>query len=164
MHLVSDGRSAGALICVLALTLAPLGVACSSDPDPVLGAVSAEDAISDPDNSAEADDRSASVVIVDDAPNASSAVTEDDLARFVAASESAVAGTSVEGVVFDAPEIYIAIAQASCARFTEGDTLEQVVNDHLDATGAESAADEELIGAVLGAAVETICPEHTSKL
>ena len=91
-------------------------------------------------------------------------VTEADLARFVAASEAAVVNTSVEGTVLDAPDIYIAIAQASCARFSEGATLEDVVAEHLDGELSTSQDERELIGAVLGAAVETICPEHTEKI
>lgn len=93
------------------------------------------------------------------------AVTEEDLARFIAATEAALVGTSAEGLILEAPEIYIAIAQASCARFTQGDSLQQIVNDHLDDTDTTPVADDEqLIGALLGAAVETICPEHAAKV
>jgi hypothetical protein len=93
------------------------------------------------------------------------AVTEEDLARFIAATEAALVGTSAEGLILEAPEIYIAIAQASCARFTQGDSLQQIVNDHLDDNDTTPVADDEqLIGALLGAAVETICPEHAAKV
>ncbi len=92
-------------------------------------------------------------------------LTVDDLARFVAAAEAALVGTGIKGDVLEAPEIYIAIAQASCARFTQGDSLKEIVNDLMGDTTAPTATDEQqLIGAVLGAAVETICPEHTAKL
>jgi hypothetical protein len=91
--------------------------------------------------------------------------TEKDLARFLAATEAALVDTSAQRLILEAPEIYIAIAQVSCARFTRGDSLEQVVNDHLDDTDATpSADDEQLIGALIGAAVETICPVHASKI
>jgi hypothetical protein len=92
-------------------------------------------------------------------------ITQEDLTRFVAATEAALAGGAMEGVVLDAPEIYIAIAQVSCARFSQGDTLEQIVADHLAETAPTPGAnDEQLIGAVLGAGVETICPEHGTKI
>jgi hypothetical protein len=93
------------------------------------------------------------------------AVTEEDLARFIAATEAALVDTSAEGLILEAPEIYIAIAQASCARFSQGDTLQQIVSDHLDdADTTPVADDEQLTGALLGAAVETICPEHAAKV
>jgi hypothetical protein len=50
-------------------------------------------------------------------------ITDDDLTRFIAAAEVPLQGTSLEGVVFEAPEIYIAIAQVSCARFSDGETF-----------------------------------------
>jgi hypothetical protein len=82
----------------------------------------------------------------------------------VSSSASGPRHSSAEGLRLEAPEIYIAIAQGSCARFAQGDSLQQIVNDHLDATDTTpSADDEQLIGALLGAAVETICPEHASK-
>lgn len=101
----------------------------------------------------------------DEAVASPGAVSEQDLARFVAATEAALAGTSIEGVVLEAPEIYIAIAQASCARFGQGDSFEQIVSDYLaDTEAAPGADDEQLIGAILGAAVETICPEHAANV
>ena len=95
------------------------------------------------------------------APPSSDAISRDDLVRFVAATESVLEGTSNEGVVRDAPEIYIAIGQAACARFTAGDTFEQVSNDLLTELASTNPGDDELlVGAILGATTQTICPEH----
>ena len=103
-------------------------------------------------------------VIVDTTATASTAagpVTEDDLVRFLAATESVLKGTALEGVVYDAPEIYIALAQSACARFTAGDSFDAVAADLVAAVASANAEDDQrLIGAILGAATHTICPEH----
>lgn len=97
------------------------------------------------------------------APNPTSAVSQDDLVRFVAATEIVLKGTPNQGIVYDAPEIYIAIAQAACARFTAGETFEQVSNDLLAEVASSSSHDDNrLVGAILGAATQTICPEHAN--
>lgn len=89
------------------------------------------------------------------------AVSRDDLVRFIAATETVLQGTPNQGVVYDAPEIYIAIAQAACARFTAGDSFDAVANDLLvQLASANPADDKKLVGAILGAATQTICPEH----
>lgn len=93
-------------------------------------------------------------------------VTEADLERFIAATESAIAGTSAEGAVLEAPEIYIAIAQSACARFTDGDDFETIAADLLAdiAAGDPTGDDERLVGGILGAATHTLCPEHADKI
>jgi 2-keto-3-deoxy-galactonokinase len=86
-------------------------------------------------------------------------VTQDDLVRFVAATEAAIAGTPDAGVVEEQPETYIALGQAACARFTGGESFEVVAADmlaELDASGAS----ERLVGAIIGAATRTLCSEH----
>lgn len=88
---------------------------------------------------------------------------EAALARFIAASESAVAGTSLEGLVLADPDIYIALGQSSCARFSNGDTLDQLVADHFTGAIERTVDEERLLGAVLGAAVEVMCPEHAAQ-
>lgn len=92
-------------------------------------------------------------------------VTEDDLVRFIAATEAVLQGTEQEGVVYGSPEIYIAIAQAACARFSAGDTFDEIAIDILAEfveTGSDS--EEQLVGAILGASTKTICPEHADKI
>lgn len=89
------------------------------------------------------------------------AVSQADLVRFIAATETVLKGTSNEGIVYDAPEIYIAIAQAACARFTAGDSLQQVAGDLLTQLASSNPTDDKrLVGAILGAATQTICPEN----
>lgn len=95
----------------------------------------------------------------------SASVSEDDLARFIAATERALVGTDQESVVFDDPEIYIALGQASCARFSAEDTFEQIATDLLEEIDTEESDDEtRLVGAVIGAATQTLCPEHADKI
>jgi outer membrane murein-binding lipoprotein Lpp len=99
------------------------------------------------------------------APATTDVVTEDDLIRFIAAAEVPIEGTSLEGVVFDAPEIYIAIAHSACTRFTQGDGFGEIAADLLiDLESGEPADDEALVGALIGAATRTICPEHADKI
>lgn len=92
-------------------------------------------------------------------------VTEEDLIRFVAATEYALRGTAQEGVVYDAPEIYVAIAQEACARFSDGEDFDQVAADLIaDLSSAGLSNEDRLVGAILGAATQTICPEHAGKV
>ena len=92
-------------------------------------------------------------------------VTAADLARFVAATESAIEGTASAGLVLEAPEIYVALAQAACARFTEGASFDEIANGMLAELGPDPTADDErLVGAVIGAATRTICPEHADRV
>jgi hypothetical protein len=93
-------------------------------------------------------------------------VTEADLARFIAATEEALQGTDQAGVVIDAPEIYIALAQAACARFSAGDSFDQIATDLLSQLADAGSTDdnERLVGAMMGAATRTLCPEHADKI
>lgn len=96
-------------------------------------------------------------------PADGSAVTEDSLARFVAATEAAIAGTVDAGLVEDRPEIYIAVAQVGCARLSAGESF-AVIADEIVVELDGSDGGERLVGAVLGAATRTICPEHADKI
>jgi hypothetical protein len=101
----------------------------------------------------------------DPAPTTADVVTEDDLTLFIAAAERALEGTSQETAVFDDPEIYIALGQASCDRFSAGATFEQIATDLLADIDTDDSNDEtRLVGAVLGAATQTLCPEHADKI
>lgn len=98
-------------------------------------------------------------------PTTDDVVTQEDLTRFIAAAEVPLQGTAMEGIVFEAPEIYIALAQASCARFSDGDGFDVIAGDLLDEIGPDRSADDQrLVGAILGAATRTICPEHADKI
>lgn len=89
--------------------------------------------------------------------DAAGPVTEDDLAVFVAAAERTLGGTALEGTILDAPEIYVAIAQSACARFEAGDAFDVVASELLDTLDSGSNDDAILVGAVLGAATQTVC-------
>lgn len=162
MHLPMIIRSLRSLLFVV-VAVGLFATACSSS-DPVRDA--AATGRSD-DLASESTEPNVTVndVTGDEAVTSPGPVTEQDLARFVAATEAALAGTSIEGVVLEGPEIYIGVAQASCARFTQGDSFEQIVSDYLaDTEATPGSDDEQLIGAILGAAVETICPEHAANV
>lgn len=101
----------------------------------------------------------------DPAPTTADVVTEDDLTLFIAAAERALEGTSQETAVFDDPEIYIALGQASCDRFSAGETFEQIATDLLADIDTDDSNDEtRLVGAILGAATQTLCPEHADRI
>lgn len=96
---------------------------------------------------------------------AADSVTEDDLTLFIAAAERALEGTSQQAAIFDDPEIYIALAQTSCTRFSTGASFEQIATDLLADLDTDDAQDEtRLVGAILGAATQTLCPEHADKI
>lgn len=101
----------------------------------------------------------------DPTTTAAGPVTEDDLTLFIAAAERALEGTSQESAIFDDAEIYIALGQASCDRFSSGETFEQIATDLLTDLDTDEADDEtRLVGAILGAATRTLCPEHADKI
>jgi hypothetical protein len=101
----------------------------------------------------------------DPVPTIVDVVTEDDLTLFIAATERALEGTSQESAVFDDPEIYIALGQASCDRFSAGESFEKIATDFLvDIDTDESDDETRLVGAILGAATLTLCPEHADKI
>jgi hypothetical protein len=101
----------------------------------------------------------------DPAPTTTDVVSEDDLTLFITAAERSLEGTSQESAVFDDPEIYIALGQASCDRFSAGATFEQIATDILADIDTDDSNDEtRLVGAILGAATQTLCPEHADRI
>ena len=101
----------------------------------------------------------------DPAPTTDDVVTAEELTLFIAAAERTLEGTAQESAVFDDPEIYIALGQISCDRFSAGETFGQIATDLLADIDTADAADEtRLVGAILGAATQTICPEHADKI
>ena len=92
-------------------------------------------------------------------------VTEDDLTLFIAAAERSLEGTSQESALLDDPEIYIALGQISCDRFSAGEQFDQIAIDLLADIDTDDSDDEtRLVGAILGAATQTLCPEHADKI
>lgn len=156
----------------LALLLTALVAACSGDrlgsPDAATPAASvpAEPAAVDRSSASTGDtaDEAARASAPEAAAPAGDAVSADDLTLFIAAAERALAGTAQQDAVFDDPDIYIAIAQASCARFSDGDEFDQIAADVLVDTSTGSADETRLVGAVIGAATQTICPEHADAI
>jgi hypothetical protein len=157
MDLRATRTQLAAAVSVLAMT----GAACS-------GAATDEIAAVDPGALAftEAIPESgvASPVAVPAEPRAVEDV-EADLARFLAAANFVLRGTNLEAEILAAPQTYVGLGQLACVDMAAGSTVEQVVSTHLESATDEERADEaRLIGAVLGAAVETICPDQADKL
>lgn len=93
-------------------------------------------------------------------------IDEGDLARFIASAENVVNGTGYEGAIDDTPELYVAVAQTMCVSLDEGDSVGEVVDQYLHESGITEPVTDDytFAGAVLGAGVETLCPEHGSKI
>lgn len=91
---------------------------------------------------------------------------QEELVRFIAAVESVIEGSSYEGTVFETAEIYIAIAQGFCARLSSGAELDLIIDDYFVAAGLVIPDDDDLlfVGAILGAGIQTLCPEQADKL
>ena len=146
--------------------LAMLGVACTGTNDSM-----AEDSqtVSTAEEMPFSDDNSApnttdSTMTVIDEP-----VSREDLVVFVAAMEQSLEGTSYEGAILEEPEVYIAAAQTFCARLENGDSIVKVINDYLFELSGTDVSDSlpddvALVGALIGAGVQTICPSQTGVL
>ncbi len=89
-------------------------------------------------------------------------VTEDDIAVLLASGERMLAGGPYEGVMYQAPELYVASAQVVCSRLAEGKPLPEVISEFMSENSLDAAdqADFTLAGTVVGAGVQTLCPQH----
>ncbi len=95
--------------------------------------------------------------------------TTDDVVLFIAAVERSIDGTSHEGIVYESPEIFLAIAQGFCDGLRAGQSVDTLAGDYLAefsgvASSLESSDDALLIGSVLGAGVETLCEDQSHKI
>ena len=104
-----------------------------------------------------------------DSPATSSTTTvqvEEDLVVFIATLEELLAGTSYEGEALNEPDVFVATGRLFCERLDEGDSVDNLLSAYLDqlAGGADLATDDDLVlaGALLGAAVGALCPEHAA--
>ena len=100
------------------------------------------------------------------APATTTVTIEEDLILFIATLEELLAGTSYEGEALNAPDVFVATGRLFCERLDNGDNADEVLSAYLDqlAGGVDIATDDELVlaGALLGAGVATLCPEHTA--
>jgi len=99
-------------------------------------------------------------VAIDDIPEA---------ALFLASVDHAMAGTGYEGEAFVDPETFLGTAVLFCELLDSGLTAEDVLTAYLLALSSSSTEvipeDDLLLGGViLGAGVETLCPEFTPAL
>lgn len=92
------------------------------------------------------------------------------LASFLAAVDDATRGTSQQGIAFEDPEGVIGTAVLFCDLLDEGLTVEEVMTAYvgalIEAEDRAPVTDAELAlgGIILGAGVETICPEFRDRL
>jgi hypothetical protein len=101
------------------------------------------------------------VIAADDVPEA---------ALFLAAVDQGLAGTAYEGDAFDDPETYLGTAVLFCELLENGLSAEEVLTAYILALteasdGGEIPPDDLLLGGViLGAGVESLCPEFVGRL
>lgn len=107
----------------------------------------------------------------DSDPPATTAVVETDdgfvpdYAVLIATIESAMKGTSYEGVALTDPEVFIATAELFCDLLEEGMTTDDLLAEYLDrlAEEGEVEVDEDdglMAGVLLGASTKIVCPEQ----
>jgi hypothetical protein len=101
------------------------------------------------------------------APSSTTSVptTTPDLAVFIAAVNEAAADTSYQDAALSDPEVFVGIGQLFCERVGEGQTVDAVLTEYLTAledgsSGTVTQDDAHITGAVMGASLEILCPEH----
>lgn len=89
-------------------------------------------------------------------------------ARYLATVAAMVDGTEFEGLPEADPQGFLAIADTICQMMDNGASWDDVLARYLDelrvARGAETDDDAVLAGSLVGAAVETFCPEYADEL
>jgi hypothetical protein len=88
-----------------------------------------------------------------------------DLAVFITAVNEAVAETSYQDAALSDPEVFVGIGQLFCEQVGEGQTVDGVLAEYLTAleegsSGTVTEDDAYITGAVMGASLEILCPEH----
>ncbi len=153
--------AAAALAAILALT------ACTSSSEDASASTTSptpadESSVGSPGGLAFHDEAATADGGAGDNGDADAGTDDDDLVVFIAAGERMLAGGPYEGVIHESPEIYVAVAQSFCGRLDEGVDVNRIVNDFAVEGGFDLSAngDRTLIGSVLGAGVETLCPRH----
>lgn len=93
-----------------------------------------------------------------------------DLARFVAVVDQALTGTSYAGTAYTDPELFVDTGRLFCSLLDRGLTVDDVLTAYVTVLAGETESGEihpddvALGGAVLGAAVEILCPQHSASL
>ncbi len=139
-----------------AMLVVMLGAGCTGDGDSSPDDASAEEGLAFDDAERLAGD------LVDSAAVEDEPVTQDDIAVLLASGERMLADGPYEGAMYAAPELYVASAQMVCSRLSEGVSIEDVISEFMadNLLDAEAPADATLTGTVVGAGVQTLCPQH----
>jgi hypothetical protein len=89
-------------------------------------------------------------------------------ARYLATVSAMVEGTEYEGLPEADPQGFLATADTICQMMDNGASWDDVLARYLEelqaARGAETDDDAVLAGTLVGAAVETFCPEYADEL
>lgn len=91
-----------------------------------------------------------------------------DFTRFIAAVDAALADSAYAGAALSDPEVFVATGQLFCELLDDGASEDDILSEHLDALAAVGDgevrdADAAATGIVLGASIETICPQHAGQ-
>lgn len=116
--------------------------------------------------SASAADQSTGELAFSDESTTSDLVYDEELVVFIAAGERMLANGPHEGAIYDSPEVYVAVARSFCHRLDDGETINRMLAGFAAESGLDltSHDDRILIGSLLGAGVETLCPHHRDLL
>ena len=88
-----------------------------------------------------------------------------DLVSYIEVIEHLLAGTTYEGMAFEAPHVFLATGALFCDQLDAGASSDQVLLEYIEElTGSPvaEASDDALTmaGAVLGSGLATMCPHH----
>jgi hypothetical protein len=102
-----------------------------------------------------------------EAPTSAEAAMSPE-ARYLATVSAMVEGTEYEGLPEADPQGFLATADTICQMMDNGASWDDVLARYLEelqaARGAETDDDAVLAGTLVGAAVETFCPEYADEL
>lgn len=116
--------------------------------------------------SASAADQPTGELAFSDESSPSDLVYDEQLVVFIAAGERMLANGPHQGAMYDSPEVYVSVARSFCQRLDDGEAVNRMLADFAAESGLDltSHDDRILIGSLLGAGVETLCPHHRGLL
>ncbi len=103
-------------------------------------------------------------------PGVIAAADVPEAALFLAAVDQGLAGTAYEGDAFDDPETYLGTAVLFCELLENGLSTEEVLTAYIlalsQASEGEDIPPDDLLlgGVILGAGIESLCPEFAAGL
>lgn len=140
----------------------------AGSPDPAGTGVPSTQAASVPEPSDASETRAPADARADETSGLPGEVDGPEYDVFLAALDSALEGTRFEETVFEDPEVVASSGLLLCERLDAGLSQEEVVVEYLAelTDGDVERADDDqltLAGALVGAAVEALCPQHATE-